>query len=90
MVCIKEIRAGSEEHRIVEILRQGEWTSDPRNHCVQILNILKDPQDPGLLYLVMPLLRSMDDPPFEQVKEIIEFTDQILEVWSLMHSPSNL
>jgi len=80
MVYIKEIRAGSEEHRIAEILRQEEWTNDPRNHCVPVLNIFKDPQDPVLLYLVMPFLRPAFDPPFEHVKEIMEFTDQILEV----------
>lgn len=80
MVYIKEISANSEEHRIAEILRQEERTSDPRNHCVPILNIFKDPQDPDLFYLVMPLLRPMNEPPFEKVKEIMEFTDQILQV----------
>jgi len=89
MVYIKEISANSEEHRIAELLRQEEWTSDPRNHCVPILNLFKDPQDPELFYLVMPLLRPMNDPPFEQVKEIMEFTDQILEV-KVFHLQPNL
>ena len=80
MVYIKEIVANSEEHRIAEILRQGEWASDQQNHCVPVLNIFKDPQDPELLYMVMPFLRPMSDPPFQQVKEIMEFIDQILEV----------
>ena len=77
---IKEISAGSEEHRIAEVLRQEEWTSDLRNHCVPVLNIFKDPQDPELFYLVMPFLRPMCDPQFQYVKEVIEFADQILEV----------
>lgn len=80
MVYIKEIRADSEEHRIAELLGQEGWTSDPRNHCVPVINLFKDPQDPELFYLVMPFLRPMNDPPFLHVKEIIEFTDQILEV----------
>lgn len=82
MVYIKEIHAGSEEHRIAEVLMQGEWSSDPRNHCVQVLKIFRDPQDSDLLYMVMPFLRPMADPPFEYVKEIMDFTDQVLEVGS--------
>jgi len=92
MVYIKEIRAGGEEHRIAEILREGGWAGDPRNHCVPVLNLFKDPQDPELLYLVMPFLRPMDDPPFQQVKEVMEFADQILEVEAshpLTSKPSN-
>lgn len=80
MVYIKELAADSEEHRIAQILRQEEWTSDPQNHCVPVLNIFKDPQDQELVYLVMPFLRPMCDPSFHQVKEIMEFADQILEV----------
>lgn len=80
MVYIKEVEAGSEEHRIVEILRQEEWISDPRNHCVPVINIFEDSQNPELLYLVMPFLRPMIDPPFQTVREIMEFTNQILEV----------
>lgn len=80
MVYIKEIRAGSEERRIAELLRQNDWGSDPRNHCVPVLNIFGDTQDPEILYMVMPFLRPMFNPPFESVKEVIDFTDQILEV----------
>ena len=80
MVYIKEIDAHSEEHRIAEILGQGKWNNDERNHCVPVINIFKDPQDPKIFYMVMPFLRPMSDPPFQQVKEIMEFADQILEV----------
>ena len=80
MVYIKEIAAHSEEHRIAEILRKEIWTTDPQNHCVPVLNIFKDTEDPELLYMVMPFLRPMSNPPFQQVKEIMEFIDQILEV----------
>lgn len=53
---------------------------DPRNHCVPILQVIDDPDDDSKSYLVMPLLRPMDNPPFERVKEVVEFVDQMLEV----------
>ena len=59
---------------------QKEWVGDPRNHCVPVMKVFKDHNDAGLSYIVMPFLRPVDSPPFEYVKDIIEFTDQILEV----------
>ena len=54
--------------------------SDPRNHCVPVTKVFKDHNDPEVSYMVMPFLRPVDSPSFEYVKEIIDFTDQILEV----------
>lgn len=79
-VYIKEVGTGSEELRIAELLMEKEWVSDPRNHCVPVTKLFKDHQNAGVSYIVMPFLRPVDSPPFEYVKEIIEFTDQILEV----------
>ena len=79
-VYIKEIATGSEELRIAQLLTQEEWISDPRNHCVPVKKVFKDYTNPNVTYVVMPFLRLMNDPPFEYVKEIIQFTDQILEV----------
>ena len=79
-VYIKEVGADSEELRIIELLTQDDWLNDSRNHCVPVKKVFKDHQDPGIAYIVMPLMRSVDNPPFETVKEIIRFTDQILEV----------
>lgn len=79
-VYIKEVATDSEELHIAQLLVQEEWASDPRNHCVLVTKVFKDHQDPNVSYLVMPFLRLMNDPPFKSVQEIIEFTDQILEV----------
>ena len=59
---------------------QEEWMSDPRNHCVPVTKVFEDHKNPEVSYMVMPFLRPVDTPPFEYVKEIIDFTDQILEV----------
>jgi hypothetical protein len=79
-VYIKEVATDSEELRIAQMLTQEEWAEDPRNHCVPVTKVFKDHKDPGLSYMVMPLLRPVETPPFETVREIIKFADQILEV----------
>ena len=80
MVYIKEVKTDSEEFRIAQLLTQEDWINDPRNRCVPIVKLFEDHKDPRASYIVMPFLRPMDDPPFESVKEIIDFVDQILEV----------
>ena len=77
---IKEVKTDSEECRIAQLLTQEDWIFDPQNHCVPIVKIFEDHEDPQLSYIVMPFLRPVDDPFFETVKEIIDFVDQILEV----------
>ena len=62
------------------MLTQEEWVGDSRNHCVAVAKVFKDRRNPNVSYMVMPFLRPVDTPPFETVKEIIKFTDQILEV----------
>ena len=87
-VYIKEVPTDSEELRIAQLVVQEEWIDDPRNHCVPVANVFKDHRDPEVSYMVMPFLRPVDTPPFEYVKEIISFTDQILEV-TVRELPSN-
>lgn len=79
-VYIKEVPTDSDELRIAQMLVEEEWMTDPRNHCVRLKKVFQDHTNPNISYMVMPLLRPIDDPPFETVKEIIKFTDQILEV----------
>ena len=79
-VYIKEVPTDSEELRISQLLTQEEWASDSRNHCVGLMKVFKDHKNPNVSYMVMPFLRPADNPPFESTKEIIKFTDQILEV----------
>jgi len=79
-VYIKEVPTDSEELRIAQLVIQEEWLDDPRNHCVPVTKVFKDHEDPKISYMVMPFLRPVDSPPFDQVKEITVFVDQILEV----------
>ena len=54
--------------------------SHPRNHCVPLLNVLEVPGEPDTVLLVMPLLRSFDDPKFQTIGELVECLRQIFEV----------
>lgn len=81
-MCIKRVGRGDEESHIAQMLSTKELRADPRNHCVAIIEVIDDPDDDSISYMVMPLLRNADSPPFQFVKEIIDFVDQVLEVRS--------
>ena len=74
------MRTGDEESRIATMLSSEPLLSDPRNHCVPILDLIQDDEDPTVSYMIMPFLRSFDSPPFDTVADVVDFTDQILEV----------
>ncbi|KAJ7159109.1 hypothetical protein C8R43DRAFT_1086966 [Mycena crocata] len=59
--------------------------SDPRNHCVPILEELKVPDSETQTILVMPLLRSFLDPRFDTFGEVMDFFGQIFEGLKFMH-----
>jgi hypothetical protein len=65
------------------MLSTKKLRADPRNHCVPIIEVIDDPDEDLLSYMVMPFLRIADSPPFQYVKEIVDFVDQILEVGSV-------
>ncbi len=80
MVLLKKVRSDSEELRIASYLSSNELCRDRHNHCVPILDVLTDPKDPAISYLVMPFLRSIDHPEFETVGNIFDCVGQLLEV----------
>jgi len=57
-----------------------ELASDPQNHCVPLLDVLKIPDAEGLQLLVMPLLRDFNLPSFTTVGEAVSLFKQIFEV----------
>ena len=81
-VYIKRVRTGDTESWITSMLSSEPLRQDPRNHSVPVFEIFPDDEDPGISYMVMPLLRLIDEPKFDLIEELIEFADQILEVRS--------
>jgi serine/threonine protein kinase len=55
-------------------------SSDPRNHCVPIYEVVQLPDDKDTVILVMPLLKEFYFPWFETVGEVVEFIRQVFEV----------
>jgi len=84
-VFIKRISRNGEEIRIAQMLCTEELRADPRNHCVPVLEVIDDPDDDTISYMVMPLLRNADLPPFQYMKEIVDFVDQVLEGLAFIH-----
>ncbi|CAL1706278.1 unnamed protein product [Somion occarium] len=59
--------------------------SHPRNHCIQIYDVLAVPDDEDIFIMVMPLLRPCDDPRFETIGEVMEFLRQVFEGMQFLH-----
>ena len=79
MKNISEDPVHDRERKIIEHLSSPSLKADPRNHTVELLDVLRLPLS-GQSTLVMPLLRRFNDPPFETVGEAVEFFRQIFEV----------
>ena len=89
-VYIKRVKTGDNESQITSMLSSEPLRRDPRNHSVPILDIFPDDEDPGVSYMVMPLLRLIDDPHFDLVEELVDFVDQILEVRATRFCPADV
>ena len=85
-VIIKRTQKAKREGETAAFFSTPERLRSPRNHCVPIYDCISDTIDPEIEFLVMPLLRSFDDPPFEAVGEVLDFVKQTLEVQSGLRS----
>ncbi|KAH7890107.1 kinase-like domain-containing protein [Phlebopus sp. FC_14] len=86
-VYIKKVdrRKHPSEAAIAEFLSSSTMMSDSYNHTVPILDSFAYTKDPDIYYLVMPLLRRFDDPPFTTIKESVDFVYQTLQGLTFMH-----
>ena len=80
MVMLKIVMRGSTESEIALYLSSNDYQADPMNHSVPIIDVIRDESEPHVEFLVMPLLRPFDEPPFFCVDEVLDFMKQILEV----------
>lgn len=77
---IKRVLTNGDEYLLASLFSQETLRDDSRNHCVPVLDSFQDDDDPSISYIVMPFLRLIDEPPFQLVNDIVDFTDQMLEV----------
>lgn len=82
---LKEVQTSGNEATIARMLSSKELRQHPDNHCVPVLDFIQDHNDPALSYLVMPFLRYIDSPPFQQVNDVIDVVDQLLNVRSMIN-----
>ncbi|KAJ7091961.1 hypothetical protein B0H15DRAFT_777902, partial [Mycena belliarum] len=73
------------EAKIFAYLSSPELASDPRNHCIPLLEQLSPPDDEDAVIFVMKLLRDFQDPRFDTFGEVVEFFRQIFEGLQFMH-----
>jgi hypothetical protein len=79
-VVIKRVQVGSDEVAICRMLSSPELRKNPHNHAVPVLDYFAKDGESQRGFLVMPLLRKFDDPPFGTVREVVDFVRQILQV----------
>ncbi|KLO08592.1 hypothetical protein SCHPADRAFT_908516 [Schizopora paradoxa] len=84
IVMIKRVPEGDDGTEF-EIAKFFTTLRDPRNHCVPILDSFEIEGDEAI-YMVMPLLRDFNDPPFYAVKDVVDFVHQTLEGTKFMHN----
>ncbi|RPD78671.1 hypothetical protein L226DRAFT_551286 [Lentinus tigrinus ALCF2SS1-7] len=87
LVALKQVSARLNPHEIevVQFLNNEKHRSDPHNHTVPILDVLPVPDDPDVTVLVMPLLRTCDEPSWRTVGEVVAFLFQVFEGLQYMH-----
>jgi hypothetical protein len=69
---------GPYELQINKLFSTEPLASNPKNHCVHLLDVIDLPNDPPIL--VHPLLRPFYDPKLQTYGEFVTFFAQICEV----------
>jgi hypothetical protein len=73
---------GPYELEINKLFSTEPLSSNPRNRCVQLLDVIELPNDPPII--VHPLLRPVYKPPLKTYGEFVTFFAQICEVSPLV------
>lgn len=80
-VVLKKVRTWTDEVPIASYLSSDAMRSDPRNRAPPLLDVVPIPGDDEHCFIVMPLLREFETPPFSRRGEVIEALRQFLQVW---------
>ncbi|KAG8896484.1 hypothetical protein FRB99_008868 [Tulasnella sp. 403] len=67
------------------LMSSDDIKNDPQNHCIPLLDVLRDDSDPEHVILVFPLLRPLHEPPPVSVRECVDFVQQTLEGLVFLH-----
>ena len=80
LVMLKRLPSeeGPYELQINRLFSTEPLSSDPRNRCAKLLDVIQLPNEDPIM--VHPLLRSFYDPPLRTYGEFVTFFTQICEV----------
>jgi len=87
LVIMKKVETGIHpfELEIGQFLSSEQITSDSRNRCVRMMDVLSDPTEPNIYIIVLPYLRSFNDPEFLTFGEAVACFKQLIEGLRVMH-----
>ncbi|KAJ7902308.1 kinase-like domain-containing protein [Mycena leptocephala] len=74
------------ETQIFQKLSSDPLASDPKNHCIRLIEILQVPDSDTKDLIVMPLLNRWDEFPFLTIGEAVEFFSQVFEGLQFLHN----
>ena len=82
-VMLKKVlpEEGPYELQISRMFSEAEVATNPRNHCVPLLDVITLPNSSQRL-MVTPFLRPFDNPHFQTFGEFVAFFTQVCEVCS--------
>jgi len=80
-VMLKKVlpEEGPHELQISRFFSSRGVATNSRNHCVQLLDVIKL-SNSGQQLMVMPFLRPFDNPRFQTFGEFVAFFSQVCEV----------
>ncbi|PPQ69753.1 hypothetical protein CVT26_014028 [Gymnopilus dilepis] len=84
-VVIKRVETATQEIPIASFLNLPHIRADPRNHTVEVLDILPIPGDDDHAIMVMPMLYFFEALPFRRVGEVEEALVQFVEALEFLH-----
>lgn len=87
---VKKQAADIDEALILQYFSEEPQSSDPRNHCIALLDALKIPNDHLHAIVVLPVLRPYDNPEFDTIGEGLDFLRQVMQVDSVSLSGSHV
>ncbi|KAJ4481367.1 kinase-like domain-containing protein [Lentinula edodes] len=85
MVAMKRVKVSTGEDQVATFFSNEQHNTNPRNHCIRVLEVLSVPGDDNEKILVMPWLRQVLDPRFRTIGEAVQFFQEIIEGLQYMH-----
>ncbi|EPQ53169.1 hypothetical protein GLOTRDRAFT_79257 [Gloeophyllum trabeum ATCC 11539] len=88
LVALKQVVKARHPHEIqIGLYFSSEpLASDPRNHCVRIIEVLQVPDEEDMSLIVMPYLRAYYEPRFDTFGEVVSYFQQVFEGLQFMHA----